>query len=320
MVAAGTLLRDVAGEREQLAVGTLEVPGGETTGEVDVGVPGRRTVPHVRWLWVCLAGAVLAAVGCTDIPEGDVTIGEGVERTDGGDPRPPPGDVGTGASPGDDAAGGDAADGDAAGDDRAGSGDPDADDDAETSDRSEGRSAGEPFADWQWDGEGVAPMPGRPGTSPDEAPGRAAGLDDAGRLRGQAVTTVRLGVHDGFTRVVFELVSDGGVPGWQVAYREPRAQGSGDLVEVAGSAALVVTIRPVLLPPDLPDDVVRWDTPRLDAPAGGVLTEVVNGPVYEGAHQFFVGVDRERPVLVDRLADPPRVVIDVLHESMDEAG
>ncbi len=150
-------------------------------------------------------------------------------------------------------------------------------------------------------------------TAPKSAEGEPAGVDENDQLRAQAVTDVRVATHDGFDRVVFELISDGGTPGWFIEYGEPRAQGSGELVEIAGDAALTVTIRPVLLPPDLPADVETWTGPPIDGPAGGVVQEVVGGPIFEGDHQFFIGVDAERPFAVARLSDPARVVIDIFH-------
>ena len=40
----------------------------------------------------------------------------------------------------------------------------------------------------------------------------------------------------------------------------------------------------------------------------------MGGPVYEGYPQFFIGVDQQRPFAVERLEDPPRVVIDLFAE------
>jgi len=163
------------------------------------------------------------------------------------------------------------------------------------------------------DPESVPPIGDDGDTEPKSAEGETAGLDADGELRAQAVTDVRLATHDGFDRVVFELVSDGGTPGWFIEYGDPRAQGSGDVVEVTGDATLTVMIRPVLLPPDLPDDVETWEGPPIDGPDSGVVQEVVGGPIFEGDHQFFIGVDEERPFAVTRLSDPARVVIDIFH-------
>ncbi|MEX2548983.1 MAG: hypothetical protein WD638_02045 [Nitriliruptoraceae bacterium] len=165
------------------------------------------------------------------------------------------------------------------------------------------------------DPESVPPIAEDGDTEPKSAEGETAGVDEDDELRGQAVTDVRVATHDGFDRVVFELVSDGGTPGWFIEYGEPRAQGSGDLVEVAGGAVLTVMIRPVLLPPDLPDGIETWDASPLAGAEGGVVQEIVGGPIFEGDHQFFIGVDEERPFAVTRLSDPGRVVVDIFHAS-----
>ncbi|MFP4310991.1 MAG: hypothetical protein ACLFS9_03300 [Nitriliruptoraceae bacterium] len=151
-------------------------------------------------------------------------------------------------------------------------------------------------------------------TDPDEAEGESPGVDDDGGPLPQAVVDVRTASHDTFDRVVFELVSDGGTPGWFVEYDEPIAQGSGEEVEVEGGASLTVLINPVSLPPDLPDDVRTWEGDPIDGSEGGVVQQIVGGSVFEGYHQFFIGVDRERPFAVERLEDPPRVVIDLFAE------
>jgi hypothetical protein len=113
---------------------------------------------------------------------------------------------------------------------------------------------------------------------------------------------------------VFETEGDG-VPGWFVEYGDATAQGSGDPVEVEGEVTLRVAIDMVTLPPDLPEGIEVWDGDRLDGPPGGVALEVVEDTIFEGYHTFFVGVDEERPFLVDRFEDPQRVVIDVFHGS-----
>jgi hypothetical protein len=154
------------------------------------------------------------------------------------------------------------------------------------------------------DDDGTDPIAGEPTAGPDETDGEPGTL---------AVTDVRVGTHDGFDRIVFETDGDG-TPGWFVEYAEATAQGSGEPVEVEGEVTLRVAITMVTLPPDLPDDLEPWDGERLDGPAGGIVLEVVEDTIFEGHHTFFVGLDEERPFLVERFDDPDRVVIDVPHE------
>jgi hypothetical protein len=129
-----------------------------------------------------------------------------------------------------------------------------------------------------------------------------------------SVTDVRIGTHDGFDRVVFELVGEGET-GWFVQYvDEPRSQGSGASIDVAGDAFLAVAVRGILLPPDAPEDHDRWETERLPGPDGGVVLEVVDDNVFEGQRLFHVGLADELPYRILRYEDPERIVIDVLHD------
>jgi hypothetical protein len=152
--------------------------------------------------------------------------------------------------------------------------------------------------------DGAAPLDGDPATDLHEREGESGTL---------AVTDVRIATHDGFDRIVFETDGDG-VPGWFVEYAEATAQGSGEQVEVDGDVTLRVAVRMVTLPPDLPEGLEVWDGDRLDGPPGGIVLELVEDTIFEGHHTFFVGLDDERPFVVDLLDDPHRVVIDVHHD------
>ena len=62
------------------------------------------------------------------------------------------------------------------------------------------------------------------------------------------VTDVRIGRHEGFERVVFEL-DGGGAPGWFVDYADtPTQQGSGKTIDHSGETALNVNIDGVVYP------------------------------------------------------------------------
>lgn len=124
------------------------------------------------------------------------------------------------------------------------------------------------------------------------------------------VTDVRVASHDGFDRVVFELAGEGQA-GWMIRYDDdPRADGSGDPVAVAGDAALSVILTNIAMPTEAPPGSTPWSGDV--AGAGGAVAEVVDAAMFEGQHTFFVGLDRERPFRVARLQDPQRVVIDVV--------
>lgn len=233
---------------------------------------------------IAVATAVVALAGCTsDTDDGSAPDDRVTDGTTEGDDGT---DDGLGADPGDEAT------------------------DAGTeTDGDDGQDA----TDGDADDDEVEPIGDDADTDEKTTEGSWPGLDEEDRLLPQAVTDVRIGTHDGFDRVVFELESEGGTPGWIVRYGEPIAQGSGEEVEVDGEVVLLVTVRPVLLPPDLPETVETWSGPPIEGRPGGVIEEVVSGTVYEGHHEFFVGLDQERPFVVDRLEDPPRVVVDILH-------
>ena len=127
-----------------------------------------------------------------------------------------------------------------------------------------------------------------------------------------SVTAVRIARQDGYDRVVFELGGrNGGSPGWQVQYvDDPRRDGSGDPVEVAGDATLVVLISGA----GYPFDTGVEEAGDADVPAGlELVRDVEVGSVFEGVHEAFIGVAREAPFRVFRLSDPARVVVDVRH-------
>ncbi len=125
-----------------------------------------------------------------------------------------------------------------------------------------------------------------------------------------AVVDIRVGEHQGFDRVVFELSGPGA--GWSIEYGDATAQGSGMPVEVSGNAVLRVAIHGVGYPDDLPEGVEPWLEPNVQGPGTSVI-EVVPDTIFEGIHTFFIGTDDELPFFVGELDDPDRLVIDVVH-------
>ncbi len=120
---------------------------------------------------------------------------------------------------------------------------------------------------------------------------------------------VRVGRHTGYDRVVWQF--DGpDTPNFQVRYvEEPRGDGSGDPVEVAGDAYLEVIVTSLGIP-ESPDDCP--DAAPSSRLAGTVFAEAgsfCGG--FEGMGQTFVGLDEERPFRVAVLEKPSRLVVDV---------
>lgn len=157
---------------------------------------------------------------------------------------------------------------------------------------------------------GAATPGGTPGCSP-AFPANTrpdTGTASGGVLGLREVTS---GPQPGYDRVVLTL-SGSGVPGWRVEYVEQAtSDGSGDPVDVAGTATLQVVATAV----GVPDDTgVPFPSTRRLRPAGTtVVREVVLDGVFEGQATAFIGVTEQRPFRATRLAGPPRVVVDVRH-------
>lgn len=123
---------------------------------------------------------------------------------------------------------------------------------------------------------------------------------------------VRIGVHDGFDRVVFDLIGSD-VPGYRVEYVEQAVDdGSGNPVEVAGDDVLQVTITKTRYPNE--GETYEGGPGSYDAAGAETVEEVVLRGTFEGMTQAFVGVDDAgAPFRVFTLSNPTRLVVDVQH-------
>jgi len=127
------------------------------------------------------------------------------------------------------------------------------------------------------------------------------------------VEDVRVGHHGTFDRVTFEIGGEGDA-GWLIEYEDdPRSQGRGDPVEIAGEAVMRVALRGMPYPTE--PGVPPYEGPeRLQPERTEAIVEVIEDVLYEGYYDFFVGLDAERPYRLERLDDPQRVVIDFVLE------
>jgi hypothetical protein len=149
----------------------------------------------------------------------------------------------------------------------------------------------------------------------DEAPFLADRADDTAEASDDARLSpveIRFGVHDGYDRVVLDLEGTG-LPGWLGEYdSDPRMAGSGDVVDIAGNAYLVIHVRGVVYPTE--EGAVDFTGPtRIETEAGGVIKEVFYGGIFEGQAEVYIGLDSDQPFRVFLLENPTRVVIDVQH-------
>jgi len=126
------------------------------------------------------------------------------------------------------------------------------------------------------------------------------------------VRDIRVGAHDGYDRVVFELGGTGS-PGWRVEYvGEAIDDPSGLPVELAGGAALQVVLLGMGYPMDT--GVTEWAGGSVTLAGSTSVRQVVFRGTFEGQTQAFVGVaDAGTPFRVFALTDPVRVVVDVRH-------
>jgi ABC-type phosphate transport system substrate-binding protein len=124
------------------------------------------------------------------------------------------------------------------------------------------------------------------------------------------VRDIRIGRHDGFDRVVFE-VGGTGTPGWDVRYvDEASSQGSGEPIDVAGEAVLQVTVTGAGYPDDT--GVTEYSEPDpLSVADTEVVTEVAFDATFEGTTVAFVGTSATTPFRVYLLEDPVRIVVEV---------
>ncbi len=125
-------------------------------------------------------------------------------------------------------------------------------------------------------------------------------------------TNLRFGVHDGYDRLVLDLVGNGD-PGWRAEYVDaPSSQGSGEPIDLDGNAFLVLNVQGMLRPTE--PGAVPYDGPSSIHPvSGGAIREVVFGSLFEGTQEIFIGVESKEPFRVYLLKSPTRIVLDVQH-------
>lgn len=177
---------------------------------------------------------------------------------------------------------------------------------AELADATSGTDGGDDTSRSEDDRSGAPPLDDEASTDDRQSP-----PDGPADLE---LVDVRVGTHDGFDRVVFVLSGEGQV-GWFTSLDDRAIEdGSGQEVDVDGGEVLAVALNAMAFPPDLPGPTTHWNGVRIPAPAGaGVLTEVVGSIWFEGQQQVFIGLDEAVAYRVERLDDPQRLVIDLVH-------
>ena len=121
-------------------------------------------------------------------------------------------------------------------------------------------------------------------------------------------TGVRVGAHDGFTRVVIDMEGEG-EPGWFTSYtNSPAQQASGKPLEVQGNTFLDLGIEGTPWPstPELKEKYMQPGT----TPGAGVVSAVNYTTTFEAQTQLIIGLEKKTAYSVTYLKDPSRVVID----------
>jgi hypothetical protein len=149
-----------------------------------------------------------------------------------------------------------------------------------------------------------------------------SGATDPAQAGGDAptrlLTDVRVGVHDCYERVTFELKPRGGDAdgpvGWKAGY-EPgpvTEDGSGKTVPVKGTAYLVIHMNAQgydLTRADAPD-TYRGPT-SIEAAGATRIQQVRRTGDFEAVLTWVIGVDHQRPFHVTTQENPARVIVDV---------
>ncbi|WP_309080957.1 hypothetical protein [Zhihengliuella sp.] len=158
--------------------------------------------------------------------------------------------------------------------------------------------------------ESAALSDGDYGTGAVESDGFPDALEAPGEGAELLLEDVRVGVHDGFDRIVFDH-TDGALPGYRVEYvEEPTEPGSGQPLEMAGSAYLAVHVTG-LRPGMAGEEHGHTVLDKAWTGTSDVFQETVTTSVFEGASSYYVSLDEERGFSARMIEDGSRLVIDV---------
>jgi hypothetical protein len=122
---------------------------------------------------------------------------------------------------------------------------------------------------------------------------------------------VAVGRHPGYDRVVFQFRDDG-LPGYRVEYVQPplKEDGSGDPVDVAGNAFVVVRMEPASgFDLNTGEGQLVYKGPKR-LPGASVVKEVVRTGDFESVLSWAVGLESKVPFRVTTAASPSRLIVD----------
>jgi hypothetical protein len=132
---------------------------------------------------------------------------------------------------------------------------------------------------------------------------------------GPSLMDIRFGAHPGYARIVFDITGSG-TPAYHVRYEDPPfyTDGEGAVVEINGSAFLVVTMSPVVsYNPESEEFEMVYTGDRELYPGLAPIIEVINTGDFEGQMTWIIGLTGKKGFRVQVLQSPLRLVIDIAH-------
>jgi hypothetical protein len=128
------------------------------------------------------------------------------------------------------------------------------------------------------------------------------------------LTNVSLGSDKCSEKVLFEFEEQAPGPGYEVSYQPADTakieDGSGNPVEIAGDAFLVVKLTPAMTAKIDGDQVMKTYTGPKRLPGSDPVTEVVKTGDFEGVVTWVIGLDSERSFTTDASDSQLVVAID----------
>lgn len=122
---------------------------------------------------------------------------------------------------------------------------------------------------------------------------------------------VRYGQHDRYDRTVFDFT--GGTPGYRIEYGPLVGIGTGDPIPLAGEAVLRVVFDGAFAH-DLNTGASTIDLRTVYDPRFPTLRQIKFGGAFEGRISAGLGLADRVGFRVLKLADPPRIAVDVAHQ------